>query len=112
MGRNKRPTIPTEDGPDNRTIPTAAGGPPNEVTTAAIVVEFKSGWLLETPPNPLPTAARSSLFKTSVFSNNQRRKLVKTQETNANNEILLYFLEFHITISGNTGGNRGGRCGA
>lgn len=37
-GRNTRATMATASGPDNRTIPTAVGGPPNEVTMAAIVV--------------------------------------------------------------------------
>ncbi|KAI5654724.1 hypothetical protein M9H77_31911 [Catharanthus roseus] len=69
MGRNKLPTIPTADGPDNRTIPTAAGGPPSEVTIAAMVLEFKIGWLLQST-KPLPTSL-SSLFSRKVFSANK-----------------------------------------
>lgn len=44
MGRNTRDTIETADGPDSRTIPTAPGGPPNEVTMAAMVLFWFWFW--------------------------------------------------------------------
>ena len=36
-GRNTRPATATASGPESRTIPTAAGLPPREVTMAAMV---------------------------------------------------------------------------
>lgn len=64
MGRNTRDTIETADGPDSRTIPTAPGGPPNEVTMAAMVLFWFWFWLWSGCSGSLK---RRSLVKTSVL---------------------------------------------
>ncbi|KAK9983393.1 hypothetical protein SO802_032918 [Lithocarpus litseifolius] len=62
MGRNTRDTIETAEGPESRTIPTAPGGPPNEVTMAAMVLFWF--WLWSGCSGSLK---RWSLVRTSVL---------------------------------------------
>ena len=63
-GRKIRATIPTADGLESLTIPTAPGGPHNEVTMAAMVLELDASWSEYTALGP----NRSSFVSTSVFS--------------------------------------------